>query len=114
MVIVNDERAHERYVSFTQMVCQDTAQVVQTRLTGTVRKRLERRNAQSIDTPDVDNSGRIARRRSVLQQRGDQLRDVEDAVEIQCKDSRPGRRWVFIVRGTPVRTRVVDKDVELW
>ena len=114
MVIVNDERAHERYVSFTQVVCQDTAQVVQTRLTGTVRKRLECRNTQSINAPDVDDPGRIAGGRSVLQQRGDQFRDVEDTVEVQCKDSRPGRRWVFIVRGTPVRTRVVHKDVELW
>lgn len=109
-----DKRAHERYVSFTQVVCQNTAQVVQTRLASTVRKRLERRNAQSINAPDVDNPGRIAGRRSVLQQRGDQLRDIEDTVEVQCKDSRPGRRWVFIVRRTPVRTRVVNKDMELW
>lgn len=95
------------------MVGQHPTQVVQASLASTVCESLECRNPQSINTSDVNDPGGVARGSSILEQRRDELRDVEDTLEVQCKDSCPGGGWIFIVRCTPVRARVVDEDMKL-
>lgn len=87
--------------------------MVQTRLASTVCEGLESRDSQSINASKVNDARGITGYSSFLQQRCDKSCDIEDTVEVQGKDSGPGRGWVFIVRGTPVRARVVDEDVKL-
>ena len=87
---------------------------MQTRLAGTVCKCFESGDPQPIDTSDIDNTGRVLGRAGALQQRCEESRDVENTVKVQGKDPCPRGRRVFVVWGTPVRTRVIDKNVELW
>lgn len=109
-----EKKRDERYVSFTQVVCQHPAQMVQTRLASTVRECFESGDSQSIDTSDVDNTGRVLGRAGALQQRCKESRNVENTVKVQSKDPCPRGRRVFVVWGTPVRSGVIDKNVELW
>lgn len=102
------------------MVREHFGQMVQARLTRRVRKRLQRRNSQPIDTPDINNPRRIAHtlgsiagHRRRLQQRRAQLRDRKHAVQVQRQNTRPRMVRVPIVALAPVRAGVVDEDVEL-
>lgn len=99
---------NERDVSFAQMACQHSTQVMQSRFASAVCKRLQGRNTQPVDAPNVDNSGRVARAGTLLQQRRQELCDEEEAMEVQRQDSGPGGRGVFIVGSAPVGTRIVD------
>lgn len=60
------------------------------------------RNTETVNAPDINNPGRIVLRRSSLQQRGNQLGDVEDTVEVQREDPGPGRGGIFLIRSGPV------------
>jgi len=99
---------NERDVSFAQMACQHSTQVMQSRFASAVCKRLQGRNTQPVDAPNIDNSGRVARAGTLLQQRRQELCDEEEAMEVQRQDSGPGGRGVFIVGSAPVGTRIVD------
>lgn len=61
--------------------------MMQSGLTGTVRERLEPRHAQSVHAPDVDHPARVeglgASGAGFFEQRGEQLRDGEDAVQVE-------------------------------
>jgi hypothetical protein len=76
--------------------------MMQTGLAGTVCKCLQRGDPQSIDTADVNDAGWVVGFRGLLEQGCDELCEVENTVEIQGKDSSPGRGWVFIVGSAPV------------
>ena len=67
-----------------------------------------------MNAVNVDDAGGIIRRRGLLQQRCNELGEIEDAVEVKSEDSGEGFGGVFVVGGTPVRAGVVDQDVELW
>ena len=95
------------------MVGKHPAQVVQTGLAGSVCKCLERGNTESINAANIDNARRILRCSRFLQERCDELGQIEDAVEVEGEDSREGLGWVFVVGGAPVRAGVVHEDVEL-
>ena len=95
------------------MVGENPAQVVQTGLAGTVCKCLERGDTDTINAADIDDARRILRCSRLLQERCDQLGQVEDTVEVEGEDSREGLGGVFIVGSAPVRAGVVDEDVEL-
>lgn len=93
---------------------------MQTRLASRVRKRLQRRNGDSINTPDIDDPRRIAHallpitgHRCRLQQWRAQLRDRKHAMQVQRQNPRPRMIRVPIVALAPVRARVVNEDVEL-
>lgn len=96
------------------MISQDSAQMMQTSFTSAVSKGLQRRDPQPVDTANVDDPSRVARRSSLLEQGREKLGEVEHPVEIESEDPCPGGRWVFIIWGTPVRSRVVDENVKLW
>lgn len=102
-----------RNVSLAQVVGEHPAQVVQTSLAGTVCECLERGNTESINAANVDNARRVLRCSRLLQERCNELGQVEDTVEVEGEDSSEGLGGVFIVGGTPVRAGVVDEDVEL-
>jgi hypothetical protein len=76
--------------------------MMQAGLASTVRKCLQGGNPQSIDTADVDDAGWVVGFRGLLEQRCDELCEVENTVEIQGKNPGPSRGWVFIVGSTPV------------
>lgn len=102
-----------RNISLAQVVSEYSAQVVQSGLAGTVCECLEQGNTESINTANIDNSRRILRCSSLLQEGCDELGQIEDAVEVEGEDSCEGLGGVFIVGGAPVRAGVVDEDVEL-
>ena len=88
--------------------------MMQTCLTGTISKRLKCWNSKTIDATDVDDAGWVARGGCLLQQGGNKPRQVEDSVEVQSEYSSPSRGRIFIVRSTPVRSGVVNKNMQLW
>ena len=90
------------------MVGEHSAQVVQTGLAGTVCECLERGHTQPINAANIDDARRILRCSRLLQERCDELGQVEDAVEVEGEDSREGLGGVFIVGSAPVRAGVVD------
>jgi len=86
---------------------------MQPRLGTRVRKRLERGHPQAIDRADVNDAcgvhrSSIAAGGGRLEQRREQLRDGEDAVQVQCQHPRPGAVRVFVVGRAPVAAAVVD------
>lgn len=106
------QHIYVRNVSLAQVVGEHPAQVVQTGLAGTVCECLERGNTESINAANVDDARRIPRCSRLLQERCNELGQIEDSVEVEGEDSREGLGGVFIVRGAPIRAGVVDEDVE--
>lgn len=64
------------------MVCQHSTQVMQARFASAVCERLQSRNAQAINTSNVDDSGGVALAGTLLQQRCQQLCDDKEAMEV--------------------------------
>lgn len=76
--------------------------MVQARLAGTIRKCLQRRDTQSIDTTNIDNPARITVGGSFLEEWCEKLRNLENALEVQGEHPSPRRRGIFIIRCSPI------------
>lgn len=86
--------------------------MVQARFAGAVGKCFKRWDAKPIDTADVDDASWVASRSSLLQQGSDELRQIENPMQVKRKNPGPGIRWIFVIRSAPVRPGVVDKNME--
>jgi hypothetical protein len=86
---------------------------MQAGLAGTVGKSLKGRHSKTIDAANVDDARGVVRSRCFLQERSHKLGEVEDAVQIEGKDTGKGLAGVLVVGGAPVRTGVVDEDMKL-
>lgn len=95
------------------MVCQHSAQVVQTSLARAIGKGLERGDTETINAANVDNARRVIGTRGLLQERSHESRKIEDTVKVESEHSGEGLGGILVVGGTPIRARVVDQDVEL-
>jgi hypothetical protein len=98
---------------------QYAAQLVQPGLGARVRKRLERGHPDAVDGPDVDHARRVhaplvARLGGGLEQRRQQLREGEDAVQVQRQHTRPRAVRVLVVGRAPIAAAVVDQHVQLY
>lgn len=95
------------------MVGKSPAEVVQTGLAGTIFEGLERGDTEAIDAANVDDARRVIRTGRFLQQRGHELGQIENTVEVEGQDTSEGLGGILVVGGAPVGTGVVDQDVEL-
>lgn len=107
------QRGSLRDVSLPQVVCQHPAEVVQTGLAGTIGEGLERGDTEPVNAANVDDAGRVIRGRCLLQKRSHKLSEIEDPVEVEGEDSSESGGRILVVGSAPVRTGVVDQDVEL-
>ncbi len=96
-----------------QMIRKHPTQLMQPRLTRTVRKRLQRRDLDPVYAPDIDDPRRVVRGRGGFEERGAGLGDSEDPSEVEGEDAGPRRFGEFGVGRPPGGARVVDQDVEL-
>lgn len=94
------------------MIRQHPTQLVQAGFARAVTERLKGRHADTVDGADVDHARRVAGRGSGLEEGRDELRDGEDAGQVQREDPRPSRVRELVVRRAPVGAGVVDQDVE--
>lgn len=95
------------------MVCQHSAEVVQTGLARAVGKGLERGDTETVNAANVDDAGRIIGSGCLLKERSDELGKIEDTVQVEGEHSGEGLAGILVIGGTPVRARVVNQDVEL-
>ena len=65
------------------MICQDPAEVMQASLASAVRECLMGRNSESIDTADVDDTGWVIFRGTLLQERSNELGEIKNSVEVK-------------------------------
>lgn len=90
-------------------------QMVQPGLGGAVGVVLHGRDAEGVDAADVDDARGGGRGRCLgallLEQRDEQLRQGEDALEVEGQQLRPGGVRVRLEGLPPCRARVVDEHV---
>lgn len=87
--------------------------MVQPGLGGAIRIVLHGRDAEGVDAADVDDPGRGRRLGALLlEERDEQLRQGEDALEVEGQQLRPGGVRVRLEGLPPCGARVVDQHVE--
>lgn len=96
---------------------------MQTGLTRAISIILQTRHAQGVDTANIDDTCGIASSSSLIcgsggplgclfQQRGEELGEREDALEVESEEFGPCMVWVCVKRLAPGGAGVVDEDVE--
>ena len=95
-----------------QPLGQVTRQLVHRRLRRGVGVRLERRHPYAVDRPDVDDPCRLVHRARLLEQRHQELGQVEDALDVEGEHALEGRLVELGQRRAPGGAGVVDEDVE--
>ncbi len=91
---------------------QMTRQLVHRRLRGGVGVRLERRHPYAVDRPDVDDACRLVHRSRLLQERHQELGQVEDALDVEGEHTLERRLVEVGQRRAPGGAGVVDQNVE--
>lgn len=99
-------------VAGAEVASERPRQVVQAGLAGGVGVVGDGGHADAVDAADVDDAGRVRGRRRRLQQRQAQLRQREDALQVEREHFRPGRVRVRVDVGAPGRPGVVDQHVQ--
>jgi hypothetical protein len=87
--------------------------MVQSRLGRAVRECFERGDAQAVDAANVDYTRGVRGGRRSDEERGEELREREDAREVEGQDACPCRGGVGGVGRAPVGTAVVHQYIEL-
>ena len=95
------------------MIRQHPTQMMQPRLTTTIRERLQRRHPQPIHTPNIHHPCRIPPLAPPLQHRRQQPRNSKHPLQIQRQHPLPRALRVLIIRRPPVAPAVIHEHVEL-
>lgn len=85
---------------------------MQAGLAGAITERLERRHADAVYRADVDHARWVAFYGGGFEEGRYELRDGEDAGEVQGEHACPGCFGELVVGSAPVGAGVVDEDVQ--
>jgi hypothetical protein len=96
----------------SQALGQVAGELVHGRLARRVRVRLEQGHRDPVDGPDVDDPGRLVGGAGRLEERHQELGQVEDALDVQRQHLFEGGLVELGQRGAPGGAGVVDQDVQ--
>lgn len=102
-----------RDISLSKVVREDAAQVVETGLGARICECLQCRHLQAVHATNVDDPSWITILLRLLKQRRQQLRDCKDSLQIEGQDPDPRIVRILVIRGSPIRARIVDEYVQV-